>query len=159
MKNFVFYKNKLFTFLIYITLLIDLFLGSILIEDRTSSPLIGLVYKAILLIIVVSYITKLNKISFYSLIVLFVVTFFNSIIDNIIYFPNNFIAGSKYVLFTLMFFLFSFYYKKNYINSKLIYNLISFSFLVIIINQFLGISGFGKATYTHMDIGTTGFFF
>jgi hypothetical protein len=88
MKNFVFYKNKLFTFLIYITLLIDLFLGSILIEDRTSSPLIGLVYKAILLIIVVSYITKLNKISFYSLIVLFVVTFFNSIIDNIIYFPT-----------------------------------------------------------------------
>jgi hypothetical protein len=159
MKNFVFYKNKLFTFLIYITLLIDLFLGSILIEDRTSSPLIGLVYKAILLIIVVSYITKLNKISFYSLIVLFALTLFNSISDNIIYFPSNFISGSKFILFNLMFFLFSFFYKKKYIDSKSIFKIISFSFIILIINQFLGFFGFGKSTYEHINIGTTGFFF
>ena len=159
MKDFVLYKNKLFSFLIYITLLIDLFLGSILIEDSTSSPLIGVIYKGILLILVVSYITKLNKIALFSFVILFALTLFNSISDNIIYFPSNFISGSKFILFNLMFFLFYFFLKKKYIDSQSIFKIISFCFIVLIINQFLGISGFGKATYTHIDIGTTGFFF
>lgn len=159
MKDFVLYKNKLLLFLIYNTLLIDLFLGSILIEDRTSSPLIGVIYKGTLLMIVLSYITKLNKIALLSFSTLFALILFNSISDNIIYFPSNFISGSKFILFNLMFFLFYFFHKKKYIDSQSIFKIFSFSFLVIIINQFLGVSGFGKATYTHIDIGTTGFFF
>jgi len=153
--------NKLILFMCKMSIIIDLFTGAILISKPDSHAIIGVLYKFIFLLFLYSYILKLNKIVLFSILILFVITVLASLNDSIYSLPVNLISTSKLLVFVLLFYYLKYLIKVGFLNTKILFDIARFTFIVIVVNQLLGLFGFGKPTYKldNINIGTSGFFF
>lgn len=152
-------RLKFLLFLLSITLLIDLYTGSSLIDDYTSFPYLGIGYKSLIILLTLFYSRSIA----YDVRILVMVLIFVTVSLTFIDFANrsfeSLIFLSKFLLFPLLYYALR-SNKSNYKFSMrgLLY-VVMLSTSILFVNQFLGIFGYGKATYVHLDIGTTGFYF
>lgn len=156
-------KNKVLILFLYLSIIIDFFTGVVKLKDPDSldnSP-IGVLFKGILIVLLLSYALKINKIVFLSVILIAIQTFMATINDSIFAYLTNLISSFKLLLFILIFYTLYYLVKRSIINAKTLFNIALFTFCALIINQLLGLIGYGKATYSFGEnrIGTTGFFF
>jgi hypothetical protein len=163
MNNFKQQNPLILIVFLYLSILVDYLSGFLKIGDENSinnSP-IAILFKGLLIILLISYAPRLNRIVLVSVTLISIQTFFSSLNDSIFLFVFNLIASFKLLLFIIIYYNFDRFVKIKQITSKSIFNILKFTFITIIINQILGKMGFGKATYTYGDIriGTTGFFF
>jgi hypothetical protein len=147
--------------MLYCVLPIDLITGSQLIIDNDASPLIGKLYKFLILLFIFSNIYKLNKFVLVTSISIVLIPVFGIINNGVIQLFTDILLGSKIFLFNLVFFQLYYYYKKERFNQSFFYYYLIFTFILIVLNQLLGVFGFGKPTYIFGDnsLGTSGYFF
>jgi len=125
--------------------------------DNSFTP--GQIHKLLVIAIIFTSFLNLNSKARISLLVLFIASFLNS--NTIFAIIPNLIATAKIASFLLVFYFLLYSIKKNNVTLKQFISIISFSYIIIIINQILGYLGFGKSTYDfdYEGVGTTGFFF
>lgn len=155
------YQVKILEYIIYLSLCFYLIVDSIAgILITRGLPNFGQIYKFLIIFMMLIHIilTKYEKLLLISfLFSLLFVILFNCFF---VYFSN--FSQSFSVIFKIICIFVFYFYFMDYFETEKIYKIMEINYFVFVINIFLGILGFGKATYSagmEDGIGTTGFFF
>lgn len=144
--------------------LIDTFNGILVMNDYFS---ISKPYKFVILIMMTLNLMLSHRINKYFILVFlcfssFFIGYFYYFLGNgnFLLFVQNLIESTKYFIWPISFIYFRAFFLKSYDRGlKLVWHIINFSYLILLINIFIGLIGLGYQFYPAYDTGIKGFFF
>lgn len=159
--------DKLIYLFLYVSLLIDIISGAISFFLDSSFSIGQFIKIAILFILLLRlFFKKENAVIFVFLSIYFLFIFGKTCFNFFTYYNPSILTDIFYSIKPLFLTLFYFWLKEqkrnSFINNTMIDKLITFNIYVVIINQVIGIMGFGYYSYSFgsdATLGTTGFFF
>lgn len=153
--------NKALIFGMYAMVIVDLLTGALLLKNPGATLTPGLVYKLIMLTLLYYFLPKMTIWVFVANASIITSTIICTALSGFSGLTSNIVAITKLLMYVTFFFYLMYLLKESIITRVIIYKIAVFSYIVIVINQFLGLLGFGKPTYLlyGVPVGTSGFFF
>lgn len=153
--------DKVILYMMFFLLPIDMVNGFLLTNGIILPISVSQVFKMIIVLLIFLNLLQYPKQFFlciFLIAILLIPSFFQLLKSlNFSLLINDLVKITKYIIPIFAFLFFRDYLKKN--TTKLVFNLVNFSYFILVINILLKHAGIGYPMYEFGDIGSKGFFF